>query len=189
MGCAAIHSLLHSFSLVSNIPIQLRHYSAKLISDIAAPIFYTPPRETMGLLGTYLSFLLAASLLVSGAVNFQPEQLKSENGALDVTLTVTMEYSLNGTRYSAHYNGGPIGPTLRVKPGDTLTVTLVNDLPTSPARDLQLLAYVQDPSNEATPEGYVNMTIIYNRLSEEGKRLFLGLTCLPTTISGNISAL
>jgi L-ascorbate oxidase len=77
-----------------------------------------------------------------------------------------MEYSLNGTRFSRQFNGGPVGPTLRVKPGDLLTVTLNNNLVASPPRDLELLEYIQDPQNEIDDDA--NVTKIYNRLSSEG---------------------
>ena len=63
------------------------------------------------------------------------EVLASSGGNLDVTLTAAesqVPYQ-DGTRWAMTYNGGSQGPTLRVHPGDTLNVTLVNDLnePTS----------------------------------------------------------
>lgn len=106
------------------------------------------------------------SAIVAGEVNFQAPDLVSSDGFLEVTLNVSFADTLNGKRYSPQFNGGPVGPTLRVKPGDVLNVTLVNSLPPSPERDLELLAYVQDPQNEA--ENLANVTIVYNRLSEIG---------------------
>ena len=113
--------------------------------------------------------LMASTLIVAsvgGVFSYQAPQLASENGALDVVLNVSMGYSLNGTRFSPQYNGGPVGPTLRVRPGDVLTVTLNNNLPPSPLRDIELLHYIQNPQNEV--DNYVNVTKIYNRLDEIG---------------------
>lgn len=61
--------------------------------------------------------------------------LSSEGGKLAVTLTAAesqVPYD-GGTRWAMTYNGSVNGPTLRVRPGDTLSVTLVNKLsePTS----------------------------------------------------------
>jgi suppressor of ftsI len=58
--------------------------------------------------------------------------LRSVNGELDVTLTMaSTQVSINGGQYTftaETYNGGFPGPTLRVKPGDILKLTLVNNL-------------------------------------------------------------
>jgi FtsP/CotA-like multicopper oxidase with cupredoxin domain len=64
------------------------------------------------------------------------------------------------------YNDGPVGPTIRLKPGDTLTVTLENMLSPESDRSRELMRYVMDPQNEI--DNLVNVTIIYNRLSEIG---------------------
>lgn len=63
-----------------------------------------------------------------------PEET-STGGALDVTLTASesqVPYG-QGQRWAMTYNGGVSGPTLRVHPGDRLTITLQNNLskPTS----------------------------------------------------------
>ena len=62
-------------------------------------------------------------------------ELASEDGTLDVTLTAAeAQVPYDGTtRWAMAYNGQATGPTLRVHPGDRLTITLVNDLaePTS----------------------------------------------------------
>ena len=60
-------------------------------------------------------------------------ELVSFNGALDVTLSVNafrVNAFISYTTRAYHYNGvGSVpGPTLRVKPGDVLTVRLSNDL-------------------------------------------------------------
>ena len=85
---------------------------------------------------------------------------------MDVTLDVVMSTSLDGRRVSPSYNGNPIGPTLRVKAGDTLAVTLNNKLPPGSDLDRGLYAYTHDPKNEIL--NYVNLTKIFNRLDEFG---------------------
>lgn len=71
----------------------------------------------------------------SAANSSQPQLLKSANGKLDVTLTAAeSQVPYQGTtRWAMTYNGSATGPTLSVRPGDTLNVTLVNNLdkPTS----------------------------------------------------------
>ena len=53
----------------------------------------------------------------------QPTELVSSNGRLEVTLTVdNLESWPNGTKIGSAFNGLPVGPTLRVKQGDTLEV-------------------------------------------------------------------
>ncbi len=58
--------------------------------------------------------------------------LKSVNGELDLDLTMAAtQVSINGLPYTftaETYNGGFPGPTLRVKPGDILKITLHNNL-------------------------------------------------------------
>jgi FtsP/CotA-like multicopper oxidase with cupredoxin domain len=66
----------------------------------------------------------------AGAPLAQPKVLASTNGRLEVTLKAeagTVPYG-NGTRFAYTYNGTSPGPTLRVRPGDTLVITLENHL-------------------------------------------------------------
>ena len=100
----------------------------------------------------------------------QPKELISENGLLEVTLDVGLIESLHGipwsdtkTRIAPAFNGAPMGPTLRVKPGDTLKVTLNNQLDPPSALDLELRDYVYDPTSDP-----LNLTIISNRLDQIG---------------------
>jgi FtsP/CotA-like multicopper oxidase with cupredoxin domain len=100
----------------------------------------------------------------------QPPELVSVNGKLDVTLDVGLVQSLEGIqwsdigyRFAPGYSGGAVGPTLRVKPGDVITVTLNNKLDPSPARDLELNDYVLNTSSDDA-----NVTVIYNRLTAIG---------------------
>ena len=60
-----------------------------------------------------------------------PQTIKAENGELQTTLTVA--YSdrqiADCQVHLRSYNGQLVGPTLRVKPGDTINLKLINDLP------------------------------------------------------------
>jgi FtsP/CotA-like multicopper oxidase with cupredoxin domain len=59
-----------------------------------------------------------------------PAELNSSGGRLDLTLTagaLTVPWG-TGSRYALGYNGSVPGPTLRVRPGDIVTVRLVNEL-------------------------------------------------------------
>lgn len=64
-----------------------------------------------------------------------PDEETSRDGRLDVTLVASEEQVpyAGTTRWSMTYNGMSPGPTLRVHPGDTLSITIVNELdrPTS----------------------------------------------------------
>ena len=93
--------------------------------------------------------------LPAAVANYQPDTLSSVDNVLDVTLTVDMATSLNGTRTAPGYNGSPVGPTLRVKPGDLLKVTLINNLDPVSDLDKELYAYTKDFSADA-----VNRTIV-----------------------------
>ena len=70
------------------------------------------------------------SVVRPGAPFAQPEVLSSSDGRLEVTLTARagMVPHGDGTRFAYTYNGTTPGPTLRVRPGDTLVITLVNRL-------------------------------------------------------------
>jgi FtsP/CotA-like multicopper oxidase with cupredoxin domain len=59
-----------------------------------------------------------------------PPQLVSRNGVLKVTLVASQQTVMIGGKpvVATVYNGSYVGPTLRVRPGDTLIVTLVNHL-------------------------------------------------------------
>lgn len=72
-----------------------------------------------------------------GGINqplFQPEIIKSEAGILELTLTAGKNATVAGKASKlSGYNGVSPGPTLKVKPGDLMRITLVNNLdePTS----------------------------------------------------------
>jgi len=66
----------------------------------------------------------------SGAAFAEPAVLQSNGGALDVDLVAAARKVPwgDGRRYVLAYNGEVPGPTIRVRPGDVLTVRLRNDL-------------------------------------------------------------
>ena len=65
-----------------------------------------------------------------GAPFVQPRQLTSTNGRLEVTLRAEAGTIGSGSaqRFAYTYNGMSPGPTLRVRPGDQLVITLENRL-------------------------------------------------------------
>jgi len=65
----------------------------------------------------------------------EPEVRRSANGVLSTTLRVAYAWrQIGGIRLHVRsYEGGSPGPTLRMKPGETLRIKLTNDLP--PNRD------------------------------------------------------
>jgi FtsP/CotA-like multicopper oxidase with cupredoxin domain len=97
---------------------------------------------------------LAKWLLVVGAEPVPNKYLSSwehasEHGLLEVTLSVDIVTSLDGRRHAPGYNGKSTGPTLHVKPGDTLRITLVNKLKTMTALgDRELYEYVNDADRD-----------------------------------------
>ena len=69
-----------------------------------------------------------------GAAFQNPPVIRSENGVLRATLNLDYaENTIAGCPVRLrNYNGALVGPTFRVKPGDTLVVTIENDLPPNP---------------------------------------------------------
>jgi FtsP/CotA-like multicopper oxidase with cupredoxin domain len=63
-----------------------------------------------------------------------PAVLESRDGVLETTLTVGYnESTIAGCPVDLrNYNGGLVGPTLRVQPGDVMRITLSNTLPPNP---------------------------------------------------------
>jgi FtsP/CotA-like multicopper oxidase with cupredoxin domain len=74
----------------------------------------------------------------------EPQVRRSANGVLQTQLRCAYAYRhVGGIRlYVRSYEGGMPGPTLRMKPGETLKIRLINDLP--PNRDL-LPADISNP--------------------------------------------
>ena len=99
----------------------------------------------------------SSSVNVNVNGDVQPDEIYSKDGVLDTMLTVDYLLSLDGTRYAPAYNGKVVGPTFRVKPGDTIRIKLVNNL--SPESDIgrELYKYVLDPN----PDDSINQTSKY----------------------------
>lgn len=79
----------------------------------------------------------------------EPEVRRSVDGVLNTTLRCRYAYNdIGGYRlYTRTYEGTVPGPTLRVKPGDRLNITIVNELP--PNRDAQP-SYIDQPHRHNT---------------------------------------
>lgn len=91
----------------------------------------TPRRQSRSSLGEDAR----SSDTIESRTSNAPQELRSEAGRLDVTLNVEYEnvtIGRNEVRLRT-YNGEPVGPTLRVKAGDTLNITLNNRLPVEPS--------------------------------------------------------
>ncbi len=69
--------------------------------------------------------------LASTAKYLEPDVLRSHNGSLHVTLEAAYATTKIGNDpvHLRLYNGRLVGPTLRVRPGDTIYLTLKNSMP------------------------------------------------------------
>ena len=97
----------------------------------------------------------------------EPEVRRSSNGVLEPTCAaLRVERHRRHRLYMRTYEGTIPGPTLRVKPGDTLRIKLVNDLP--PNRD-------PTPANHSLPHNF-NTTNFHSH----------GLHASPSGIADNV---
>lgn len=88
---------------------------------------YAIPSTTLLLLS--LQCLLFAPRVASAAVLFEMPTVSSTNGTLDITLTLEeSSHSVgNGISLTTRtYNGTLPGPTLRLSPGDSLSIKFIN---------------------------------------------------------------
>jgi FtsP/CotA-like multicopper oxidase with cupredoxin domain len=97
----------------------------------------------------------------------EPEARRSANGVLSTSLRCAYAYrDIGGMRlYLRSYEGG-LAPTLRMKPGETLKIRLINDLP--PNRDLR-------PANPSFPHQNNNTNFHFH-----------GAHCSPSGIADNV---
>jgi FtsP/CotA-like multicopper oxidase with cupredoxin domain len=97
----------------------------------------------------------------------EPAVRRSVNGVLSTSLRCAYAYrDIGGVHlYLRSYEGG-LGPTLRMKPGETLKVRLVNDMP--PNRDLM-------PNNPSHPHQFNNTNFHFH-----------GAHCSPSGIADNV---
>jgi FtsP/CotA-like multicopper oxidase with cupredoxin domain len=80
----------------------------------------------------------------AGSTVAEPEDLRSQNGVLDVELLYRRTISANGSPYFCYIAAdGSEAPTLRVKPGDLLILRLKNEIPSDTSASPQ--------SNNAPP--------------------------------------
>jgi len=100
----------------------------------------------------------------------EPEVRRSANGVLATRLRCAYAYrDIGGTRlYLRSYEGG-LAPTLRMKPGETLKIRLINDLP--PNRDLV-------PAITSYPHQFNNTNLHFH-----------GAHCSPSGIADNVMRL
>ncbi|MBW8780480.1 MAG: tyrosinase family protein [Verrucomicrobia bacterium] len=78
------------------------------------------------------------ALAMAATTSFQePEEIRSVDGKLRVTLVVMKAWNHIGDDpvFLRSYNGRLVGPTLRAHPGETLYITLKNDLTAEPGHD------------------------------------------------------
>jgi FtsP/CotA-like multicopper oxidase with cupredoxin domain len=82
----------------------------------------------------------------------EPEDLRSQNGVLKLDLTVRNEKQRDGaTRYCYLLGDGNQSPTLRLKPGDLLILSLKNELSdTAPRPTASKPAHVHHKADEAS---------------------------------------
>jgi FtsP/CotA-like multicopper oxidase with cupredoxin domain len=97
----------------------------------------------------------------------EPEVRRSVNGVLSTSLSCAYAYrDIGGKRlYLRSYEGG-LGPTLRMKPGETLKIRLTNDFP--PNRDLV-------PRDLSRPHQFNNTNFHFH-----------GAHCSPSGIADNV---
>jgi FtsP/CotA-like multicopper oxidase with cupredoxin domain len=108
---------------------------------------------------------------IAGQPFHNPPSLSSKNGALDTQLEVkytdpgAMKIGGCGVKLRS-FNGGLVGPTLRLKPGDVLRLLLVNNLPGESAQELK--AEFDDENNLAhiiaTPHSFNTTNLHYHGL-------------------------
>jgi FtsP/CotA-like multicopper oxidase with cupredoxin domain len=112
------------------------------------------------ILATLLAFMVLGAMAGcssssngSGSSQFpQPEERTSSNGVLESTLEVSLSKNVirdvnSGEDFeveTATYEGSLIGPTLRIKPGDTIFLDLINNLPQNPEQQ-RMGAFPHDP--------------------------------------------
>src|SRR5262245_24594922 len=97
----------------------------------------------------------------------EPEVRRSVNGVLSTSLRCAYTYrDIGGFRLHLRAYEGGLGPTLRMKPGETLKIRIANDLP--PNRDLV-------PSNPSHPHQFNNTNFHFH-----------GAHCSPSGIADNV---
>jgi FtsP/CotA-like multicopper oxidase with cupredoxin domain len=119
---------------------------------------------------THMPELGVAELPVVPAMDqplVEPEVRRSVNGVLSTNLSCAYAYrNIGGRRLYLRSYEGALGPTLRMKPGETLKIRLTNDFP--PNRDIL-------PSNPSYPHQFNNTNFHFH-----------GAHCSPSGIADNV---
>jgi FtsP/CotA-like multicopper oxidase with cupredoxin domain len=113
--------------------------------------------------GKTTTSLVAATADTSSTRNGQPEEIRSKDGLLEVTLTVDLFTTPDLNRTAPAYNGSPVGPTLRAKPGDKVRITFINNLAPSSPENLEAMVFAGTPFRVDDAE-HINQTLLVNRL-------------------------
>lgn len=100
----------------------------------------------------------------------EPEVRRSANSVLSTSLRCAYAYrDIGGVRLHLRAYEGGLAPTLRMKPGETLKIRLINDLP--PNRDIP-------PGNPSHPHQFNNTNLHFH-----------GAHCSPSGIADNVMRL
>ncbi len=128
-----------------------------------------PPHDHGGHMSGTLGLVRpAVAVAASDAPLVEPEVRRSANGVLNTSLRCAYTYRYIGGKrlYVRSYEGQSPGPTLRMKPGDTLKIRLVNDFP--PNRD-------PAPQDYSRPHQFNNTNFHFH-----------GAHCSPSGIADNV---
>ena len=114
--------------------------------------------------GKTATSLVAADATSTTTRNGQPEEIRSKDGLLEVTLTVDLFTTPDLNRTAPAYNESPVGPTLRAKPGDKVRITFINNLAPSSPKNLEAKVFASTPFPVDDGEHIINQTLLVNRL-------------------------
>jgi suppressor of ftsI len=117
-----------------------------------------PLRALLLAIGGLLSVALAARAQTPAPANRPYQTVASSNGALEVTLTAQENLLTFGdqTWSTMLYNGTYLPPVLRVQPGDSLKLQLVNRLPSEQMTNMHYHGTATSPK---PPSDYVMMMV------------------------------
>ncbi len=113
----------------------------------ASPYFSGTPKPTSANTGAgKASFAHACARPVAGSVVMAPYDLYSHNGQLNVALNYETDVDSDGRRLFCFVTPtGVESPTLHINPGDTLNITLTNDIPPALASALRDMSMAVGP--------------------------------------------
>lgn len=125
----AVFYAINMFSMPAEVTNTQDHTMSKTIVPADTPVPSTTPAPTP-VSGCQIQVLDLSSAGANAPFS-EPEVITATDGSLTTTLTVTYADNKIGDCpvHLRSYNGNLVGPTLRARPGDTLRIKLVNDLP------------------------------------------------------------